>query len=48
MVKFRIWGGSADPRWLLYLVVLGEDGRADGIEEDSIRTPAEFVVQSIV
>jgi hypothetical protein len=46
--RLSFGGGYADARWPLYLVVLEEDGRADGIEEDSIWTPAEFVAQRIV
>lgn len=31
-----------------YLVVSEEDGGADGVEEDAVRTPAELVAERIV
>lgn len=31
-----------------YLVVSEEDGGADGVEEDAVRTPAELVAKRIV
>lgn len=32
----------------LYLVVSEEDGGADGVKEDAVRTPAELVAKRIV
>lgn len=42
--KIIIYGPLRPP----YLVVSEEDGRADGVEEDAIRTPAELVAKRIV
>lgn len=42
--KIIIYGPLRPP----YLVVSEEDGGADGVEEDAIRTPAELVAKRIV
>ena len=43
--KSHTTGGQCRGR---YLVVLQKDGWADGVEEDSIRAPAELVAQGVV